>query len=487
MALWQNIPFFCIIACLFGAAVCSMTKSGRGWSRAVVAATLAAHLVLLACFLLGDRASYTFMMGHFPAPWGNEIRVGALEIALGTLFALVMLCSLGAAGPKSRLIPDEKIRLMHTAALLLMAALFAQVYSNDLFTCYVFLEIMTLTACALIIARGTGNALAAGTRYMVLNLVGSGLFLFGLVILYTLTGHLLMENLRESVQALMAGGTYHRALVLSAAMMTVGLCVKSALFPFHAWVPDAYSAGLPESDAILSSLVSKGYIVLVMKLYIRVLGADILPETKLNHLLFVCAAAGIIFGSLEAVRSGTFFRMIAWSSVCQIGYIYLGISMGQAAGYEAAVYHLMVHAVSKSLLFLSGEYLRGNSDRVADLRGSARSNPYAGVCWTVAAFSMVGLPFTGGMISKVLLGNAAMSHSAPVAIAAIAVLVVSTLLNILYFLRTVIRIWSPGAHEKTEMGISAKIACGTLALMIVAAFFGAGKLVEILIFGLEQF
>ena len=510
MPWWQNIPFLSLLLCLLSAAVCFVlpSRASRIWSRSVLG-LCAAGAALLLFFLLRENAGpFTYMMGHFPAPWGNEIRCGVLEALLAALFPLIMLCALVSGSPwlsgAARGVSSGRESACDALCMLLSAALLAQIYSNDLFTCYVFVEIMTLTACALIVFRGTGKALAAAMRYMVMNLVGSGLFLLGVVLLYDLTGHLLMEYLHTSIRALVLSGRHQRSLTLILALITSGLGIKSALFPFHSWVPDAYSSGVPSSNAIVSSLVSKGYILLLMKIYARVFGWDAVLASRVDLVLLLFAMAGMIFGSLAAIRTRDFLRMTAWSSVAQIGYIYLGIGLGAGAGYQAALFHLIVHAFSKALLFLAGGHLlaaAGGAGDLESLSGAARRKPWAGGCWTLAACALTGLPFTGGLVSKLLLGQEALRHSLPVAAAVLAVLALSTLLNVLYFLRTAMILWSPekspapaaappmGSPPVTpapRFPLSAP-ALGLLALGILLTFLLASPLLEALETGLIQF
>ena len=497
MSWWQNIPFISVMACLLSAAFCLVIppRVARIWVRSTLSLCAAGAGFLLWYLMQSGAGSFTYMMGHFPAPWGNELRCGILEAFLACLFPVIMLCAL-LAGHHDLADRQKTSResLYGAVCMLLSAALFAQIYSNDLFTCYVFLEIMTLSAGALIVFRNTGKALAAGIRYMVLNLVGSGLFLLGVVLLYDLTGHLLMENLHFSIQDLSSAEKYHRSMTIIIALFTVGLAVKSALFPFHSWVPEAYSSGVSASNAIVSSLVSKGYIILLLKIYSRVLGWDLIRVSHVDQILLILSLSGMIFGSLGAIRTVSFTRMIAWSSVAQIGYIYLGIALGAGYGYQAALFHLIVHACSKSLLFLSGAWLKkaaGDRDDFPGLSGAARKCPVAGICWTVAAFSMVGLPFTGGLISKLLLGVEAMRHSWLVTLAVLSVLALSTLLNVLYFLRTVITLWSPvrtrTAFPCLRIAPAALGACSVLALAILSTFFFSSPLLQILSLGLAQF
>ncbi len=494
MAGWTNIPLFSIILSLLGAAICSVLKpaGARLLCRTVLGACIAGAAVLLAKTRAYD-GSITFMMGHFPAPWGNEIRFGQLEALLAVVFSGLMLAILlGGNFRMAEHITADRENLYQTVCLLLNAALLAQIYTNDLFTGYVFLEIMTLASCALIVARSKGKTLVAAMRYMILNLVGSGLFLLGVVLLYEITGHLLMENIRQSLDTLRAGGGYGRAAAVILGLITAGLCVKSALFPFHTWVPDAYANGTPSSNAILSSLISKGYIVLLLKCYIRVFGLDMILESGVDRLLLLLAAAGTVMGSVDALREKQFGRMIAYSSVAQIGTIYLGIAMGTEAGCVAALFHLILHSLSKSLLFLSEDALRsvsGESREFPPFRGAGRRAKGAGAAFTLGAFSLVGIPFTGGFVTKLLLGQEALNQPVPVAVTVMAVLIVSTLLNILYFLRSVILIWSPGEPEtgKKRFGPSFGIAAAVLGAGILACFFFASPLLSVIRTGLTYF
>ena len=235
---------------------------------------------------------------------------------------------------------------------LLLSSLLALVYTNDMFTAYVFVEINTISACGLIMIRQVGRTIEAAVRYMIMSLLGSGLLLFGLCIMYDLTGHLLMSNIKESVGLLMANGEYPIPLIVSVALMCVGLCIKSALFPFHAWLPDAYGYSTVSSAAILSSLVSKGYIFLLIKIIYRVIGFNIFNNTRIIDVLFVFGLMGMIFGSISAIRENDIRRMIAYSSVAQIGYIYMGFGMVTQPGMVASVFHILPHGATKALLFI---------------------------------------------------------------------------------------------------------------------------------------
>ena len=225
--LWHSIPYLCILLPLGSAAVTSVLKPrwARYWTMFALLVVTSLSGVISAIFASGAE-SYTYMMGHFPAPWGNEIRAGQLEAVTALFFSLIMLLSLlGGLKKIDEHIDQNKVSLYYVVLLLLTAALMAQVYTNDIFTAYVFLEIMTLAACALIAIRKRGRTLVAATRYMIMNLIGSGLFLLGIILLYDLTGHLLMSNMKEAVAALAKSGQYQVPLTVVVALISIGLPV----------------------------------------------------------------------------------------------------------------------------------------------------------------------------------------------------------------------------------------------------------------------
>lgn len=441
-----NFPFFSILLSLFSGTICSVlpAKAAKVVNRVVITVIGLLSAVLLV-YLLSVGEPFVYWMGHFPAPWGNEIRAGVLEAGMALFFCVIMYLSMaGGAHKLYDEVDESKHNLYYILVNLLLSSLLALVYTNDMFTAYVFVEINTISACGLIMIRQVGRTIEAAVRYMIMSLLGSGLLLFGICIMYDLTGHLLMSNIKESFGLLVANNEYQIPLIVSVALMCVGLCIKSALFPFHAWLPDAYGYSTVSSAAILSSLVSKGYIFLLIKIIYRVIGFDIFNNTRIIDVLFVFGLMGMIFGSLSAIRENDIRRMIAFSSVAQIGYIYMGFGMGTQSGMVASVYHILSHAATKSLLFIAAIGLTevsGGSRRFSDLTGAGYRNKWAGVAFTAGALSMVGVPLFSGFISKLLFAQAAVQVEGKM-LASLIVLGISTVLNAIYFMKTVLRIYA---------------------------------------------
>ncbi|HBN57072.1 MAG TPA: sodium:proton antiporter [Lachnospiraceae bacterium] len=467
----QNFPCFSIVLCM-AAGIISTPMKGKTakYMTLTVVSLVAVMSIATLSYVAATGESFVYVMGRYPAPWGNEIRAGVLEALLATVFALVMLFSLlGGMEHLFRVVDPGKINLYFILVDLLLSSLLAIIYTNDLFTGYVFVEINTIAACGLIMIRGSGRSLLAATRYMVMSLIGSGLFLISLAMLYDITGHLLMENVHTAIVHLVDTREYLVPLLVIISLSTVGLAIKSGLYPFHSWMPDAYGYAPASSSAILSGLVSKSYIVLLIKIFYRVIGFDIIVRSKIVNVLFVFGLIGMIMGSVSAIMAKDIYKMIAYSSIAQIGYVYMGIGLATREGMTAAVFHILTHAVTKSLLFVSAKGLTdasGNQKAYPALQGAAFRNPLAGAAFLVGSLSMVGIPMLAGFISKLLFATAALGADPKKTLVTLIVLAVSTVLNAVYFLHTVIRIYTPVNIPENVKGIHIHVKAGAAAALV---------------------
>ena len=430
----QNFPFISIILSLFTGILCAAVKPK--------AAMRICFFNLIVCFCLSaltlqycinNGSYYVYMMGHFPAPFGNEIRVGVLEALMATAFSLVMILSL--LGGLKHIFHDvlpEKQNYYFLMMELLFTSLIALIYTNDLFTAYVFVEINTLTACAIVMLKNGRETLVATARYLMMSLLGSGLIMIGIGILYDITGHLLMSNIKEAIITLSEANKYKLPIEVVICLFAIGLGIKSALYPFHSWLPDAH--GTSGSSAVLSGLVLKAYIILLIKIIYRVFSFPLIRESKVLDILFVLGVLAMTIGSIKAINSRDLKRMIAYSSIAQIGYIYLGIGLGTDFGMVAACFQIIVHAFTKPMLFnTAGAFMdeANGSRKFKDLAGAARQNLWAGIGFAVGAFSMIGIPLFGGFVVKYNLALASLSTNR--ALIALTALVISTVLNAIYY------------------------------------------------------
>lgn len=447
MSIVQSFPLFSIALGLLCAIGCFVAP--RAWGRRITLTLLAVSCVLQGCVLrycYVNQTDFAYWMGHYPAPWGNEIMAGLLEPGMALLFSVVILLSvIGGGRHIGHDVADGKQHLYWVTVDLTLVSLLALCYTNDIFTGYVFIEICTIASCGLLAVREGGRSLIASVRYMVFALIGSSLFLIGVVFTYAITGQLLFPQLREAVAALWAEGTYRFAMTVAIALMATGLAVKSGCFPFHGWLPDAHSQATTASSCILSGVIVKGYAVLLMKIIYRAIGTEVFLASGAQNVLLLLGIAGMVGCSIGAILAKRLKVMIAYSSAAQIGYIFMGLGMGTAAGLTAAVLQIVNHAVTKPMLFLSGSQLSDASHGRMDfpsLRGAAHRNVPAGILFTVGALSMVGVPLLAGFIPKLYFAREAFAltwQRWPVLLG----LAASTVLNVLYFLYTAVLIWLP--------------------------------------------
>lgn len=483
-ALAYNVPFFSIFLAMTAAIVTPLLPHRDRIPERACCVVLASIAALSTCLLLvlvhpalgGALAlddPFTYPMGHFPAPWGNELRAGPLEALLALAFSISMLFSLtGNAGSTAKDVPPARRALLCVLMELIMGSLLVMTYTNDLFTAYVFIEVCTIAAPAIVAAKEEGQTIRAALRYLVMSLAGSGLILMSIATLYALTGHLLMQPMGMAVQGLLQTGRYALPLVTSLYLMTLGLTIKSALYPFAFWLPDAHGSATSAASAVLSGLVLKGHIFLIVKVFYRVFGTEAVHMLRMDDGLMILGVLSMIAGSLHALRQRDVKRMIAWSSVAQMGYIFLGIGLGTTAGLAAACLHIIVHAMIKPMLFTAAEGLAmssGGRKELHALRGSFYRDRWAGAGLIVGACSMMGIPSFAGFASKLNLMLAA--FESPYVAWALAALAASSVLNALYYVPVVIAILTPAAEARYEPHAPTPIYRGTMVAFVTMNFF----------------
>ncbi len=472
-----NFPLFSIVLCLFCGVISSVLprKTAKYLSWGLISCLILMSASVL-YYTLVTGESFTYMMGHYPAPWGNEVRAGVLEGTLALFFAVIMFLSI-VAGDKyiEHEIPQSKQNLFYSLINLMMSSIMALVYTNDIFTAYVFIEINTIAACGLVMMKDNGKALLASAKYLIMSLLGSGLLLLGITLLYDVTGHLLMPNIQSSVKEIVATGQYRGALTTIIALISVALAIKSALYPFHSWLPDAYAYATPSVSAISSGLVTKIYIVLLIKIFFRVIGWEVIVEYKITDILFAFGVTGMLMGSINAIRQKNAKKMIAYSSIAQFGYIYMGLGLGNMAGVTASLFHIFMHSSAKAMLFVSlGGLMEVSEERVEwnGLKGSAYRNRLAGVAFTMGSLAMIGIPMFGGFISKILFATAAVENQVGKMGITLIVLAISTMLNAWYFFRAIICIYTPSSEKEKAKHFSLVYTVAMVAFIVLNLFFG---------------
>ena len=450
MGSWiETFPLFSILLAMTAGLIGSIMSNGRRafYLTMAVNGVLAVMSGMVLYYTLRFDTSISWAIGSRDLLW-----VGPLQALLATVFSAVMGVSLaGGVRDLFRDVPPHSFYF--TSAELLMTALLVLLYTNELFVGFVFLEVSTIAACVLIIAKGSGPNFLAGIRYLYMSLLGSGLFLLGIAFCNGLAGSLMMPGLREAVTALHDAGAYYVPLVVAIGLLVAGLGIKCAMFPFYLWLPDAHGGTTTCSSAILSGLMLKGGVVFLITLMIRGFSLELLADLGVSDVLLMVGVMGMITGSLAATRERHIKRMLAYSTAAQLGYIFVGLGLGTTAGIVASCFHILVHACCKPLLFLCAGRLSdvsGHHRSLWNLRGSAYRDIVAGTGFTIGALSMIGIPLFGGFVSKLYLASAALpTNRTTLTLLTIAL---STVLNALYYVPAVLAIWEhPPVEEEAAI------------------------------------
>jgi len=369
-----------------------------------------AAVLLLAAQLLA-QGPIRFVLGGWDVPLGIALGADGLSVAFLAMTVVVMAAVLVAARrdfPPS--LGGRAAFGFWPLALLLWGAVNAIFLSRDLFNLYVGLELLTLAAVALVALSGKAATLAAAMRYMTWALIGSLLYLLGVALIYGAHGSLDI-GLLQARQPAPADG-------LALALMTAGLAVKTALFPFHVWLPPAHAGAPAPASALLSGLVPKASFLIVVRLWFEAVPDLATPLTLL--LLGGLGAAAVLYGSLLALGQGKLKLLIAYSTVAQIGYLFLVFPLAGGGAstqhwvpgaWSGVVFHAVSHALAKAAMFLAaGLFIRAvGRGEVAALRGLGRELPVATFAFCLAAITLMGLPPSGAFTAKYLMLMAALA------------------------------------------------------------------------------
>lgn len=362
-------------------------------------------LAAIAAAISSDTRSIT--AGNWPIPLGIELRSDGLALVMLAITALVgFIISCYALGYfPARGHHQSRMRYFWPLWLFLWGSCNALFVSGDLFNLYVTLELVTLSSVALVALEGGKQALAAALRYLFIGLLGSLSYLLGIGLLYGSYATVDIALLGEMISATRLN---HAAM----ALMVAGLVLKSALFPLHFWLPQAHTMAPAPVSAALSALVVKAAYVILLRLWFEVFPA--LDTLAVGHLLGLLGSIAIIWGSLMALRQERLKLLIAYSTVAQIGYLYLVFPLAHpgtmASAWVGGVLLMMAHACAKAAMFMVAGTIHhaAGSDRISRLAGAGGPIGVLVVVFTLAATTIIGLPPSGGFFAKWIFINAAL-------------------------------------------------------------------------------
>ncbi len=491
----QHAPVLIVLLPLTASLLCMLlsriSKNLGSWvvMASIVGAFANACIVLQHVLAAGGK-TWHYWMGGWEPPIGIEFALDPLNSILAVvvtfLSALISLYS-------RPFVKDEDwlhVGGYYTLFGLLTVGMCGMVITGDVFNLYVYLEILSLSGYGLIALGGRKSMLAA-FRYLLIGTIAASLYLLGVGYLYAMTGTLNMADLAARIVPHLNSPLF----AIAVACLIIGFGVKMALFPLHGWQPDAYTFAHPGAAAFIAGLMSKipAYAMIRFLYYIFKVDNPVV-HSALNA-LGIMGVAGILIGSIMAMAQYDFRRMLAYSSVAQIGYIAIGLAMGNMYGFIGAVLHIINHAFMKSSLFLviGGIEYRFGEVNLYRLGGMNKKMTISTITVLLASLSMIGLPPTCGFFSKWYLMLGAYTGAQYFYIA---VLVISSLLNAIYFFRIIEQMFVQREASLTEvhphkgkLGLPLAMALPIFILgisILVLGFYSVDIVTDVIKLGLPE-
>lgn len=471
-ALELHLPVLPVLIPLFAALISAFFRRGTtAWGAALIATwgSAAVSWWLLAKVLeAGQPISY--LMGGWAVPWGIEYRVDALNA-----FVLMLVTSLGAVlMPYARKSVASEIdshaqAWFYTMYLLCLTGLLGITVTGDAFNVFVFLEISSLSTYVLIAMGRHRRAVLAAYQYLIVGTIGATFYVIGIGLLYLVTGSLNIADIASRLAT--APPEFSRPVLAALSFLTVGVCLKLALFPLHVWLPNAYAYAPSVATVFLAGTATKVAVYLLIRLFFSVFGVAISFKTlPVANVLLVLSVAAMLLASLSAVFEDNAKRAFAYSSVAQIGYITLGIALANQSGLTGGIVHLLNHAVMKAALFmaLGAVAYRVGAARIGDLAGLGRQMPLTMAAFVVAGLGIIGVPGTAGFISKWYLALGALEKGYwPLVL----VIVASSLIAVVYIGRIV-----EAAYFREPSGRAAEARDPPLSMLVPILLLGAATI-----------
>lgn len=407
----EQYPALQILITMMAAPLCVIVRHAKAsWAIAMVASLFAFWVSWQLLQQVLDTGVIRYAVGGWAAPSGIEYYIDAMNASVLMLVSgLSAVVLIYAYKSVSKSVPMSKHYLFYAAWLMCVTGLLGIVITGDAFNVFVFLEVSSLATYMLISFGDDRRALTASFRYLVLGSVGASFILIGIGFLYAATGTLNMVDLAERIP----DSASQRAVLVAFSFITIGVMIKAAVFPLHAWLPNAYTYAPTAVTAFLAGTATKVSLYVLLRFFFSVFGDDYsFSVLLLNKVLLPAAVAGFVLMSLVSIFQTDLRRMLAYSSVAQIGYIIAGISLATQAGLTAGIVHIVNHAIVKAALFMSVGciiYQLGHSHRPS-FDNLFKQMPFTCVAFIISGLGLIGVPLTVGFVSKFTLIGAAMEQ-----------------------------------------------------------------------------
>ncbi len=467
-----HLPALQVVIPLIAAPLCLLAgRASLAWTIAFLASACATAAAAILAYQTLHHGPISYHMGGWAPPWGIEYAVdsaNAFILLLVSGIATVVL--LYCPSSVSKEIRAGREHMFYCMFILCLTGLLGIAITGDAFNVFVFLEISSLSSYALIAMGSQRKALTASFQYLIMGTIGATFFLIGVGLLYMITGTLNLADLQTRIPQIQDS----RPLLAAFAFITVGLALKAALFPLHLWLPNAYAYAPSGVSAFMAATATKVSLYVLLRFTFTLFGAEFaFGELPLHWVLLVPAVIAMFAGSFSAIFQHDIKRMLAYSSVAQIGYITLAIALASQAGVQAAMLHMFNHGLMKAALFcaLGCIFYRIGSTRIEDMAGLGRQMPWTFAAIVTGGLSLLGAPLTAGFISKWFLVQAALEQSLWWLVVLI---VASSMLAVVYVWRLVEALYfkEPAAGRENVREAPLSVLLPTLLLAAANIYFG---------------
>ena len=407
----QHFPVLPIVLPLIASPICILIgRSSAAWLVATLVSALSFFVSVELLLLTLEQGVVSYDLGGWEPPWGIEVRIDvASALVLNVVTGISTLVLIYAKESINKEIDSSLHTLFYTAHLLCLAGLSGIVSTGDAFNLFVFLEISSLATYTLVSLASDRRCLTAAFRYLVMGTIGATFILIGVGMMYMKTGTLNMLDLAARIAEYDGNRTINTGL----AFILVGVSIKLALFPLHMWLPPAYTHSPSAVSAFLASTATKVAVYVMVRFIFTIYGAEYVFYTmSMDIILLVFAIVAIFKCSYMATVQSNVKTVLAYSSVAQIGYMILGISLVSGAGLLAGLLHIFNHALMKGALFMAvgAVFLRTGSVDIKAFQGLGKQMPLTMAAFTIAGLSIIGVPLTAGFVSKWYLVTAALEQ-----------------------------------------------------------------------------
>jgi multicomponent Na+:H+ antiporter subunit D len=467
-----HLPVLVVLLPLFGALLAALSRNGTAAFVIGIAASLAsAAIAAMLLVEVQSAGAVSYHIGGWAPELGIEYRIDAVNAPILLLVSVMGAAALFYARVSvlAEMIP-ERIAWYYTMMLVCLTGLLGMAATGDAFNVFVFLEISSLSTYTLIALGRDRRALVAAYQYLIVGTIGATFYVIGVGLLYLSTGTLNLSLIVERLPDVASP----RALIAAEAFIVVGVALKLALFPLHAWLPNAYAYAPSSASALLASTATKVAVYLLARYLFGVFGIHrSVGSVSIADALMVLSIAAMVAASLAAIFQNDIKRLLAFSSVAQIGYITLGLAIANEAGVTGAFLHIFNHALMKGAAFMAvgAILLSAGSCKLDELAGIGRTMPLSAGALTIAGLALIGVPGTSGFVSKWYLVLGAFDAGKPW----LAILIVaSSVLAVLYVGRILEVVWfrEPCQRSLESSEAPAGMLVPTLALAALTIYFG---------------